>query len=160
MRLPSSVALVITLAAICSSDRVSARAPEVVPSGRTFRCTPTAVWDGDGPIWCAEGPRIRIAGVAAREIDGSCRSNQPCPSIGGVDARDRIVGLFGGSRGETPDGHILVRSATMTCRSDGSAGGSRTAAWCLSPVFGDLSCAATRAGGAVRWTRFWRDHRC
>ena len=30
----------------------------VIPAGQTFTCTPVAVWDGDGPIWCEEGPRI------------------------------------------------------------------------------------------------------
>ena len=34
----------------------------VVPAGEEFTCTPTRVWDGDGPVWCAEGPRIRLAG--------------------------------------------------------------------------------------------------
>ena len=133
---------------------------QVVPASQTFRCTPTAVWDGDGPVWCAEGPKVRIAGVAAREMDGTCRANQPCPPVSAIDARDRVVRLFGGARGTLPEGHIVVRSATMTCRSDGSAGGSRTAAWCTSPNFGDLSCAVVRAGGAVRWPRYWRDHRC
>ncbi len=133
---------------------------QVVSAGRTFTCTPVAVWDGDGPIWCAEGPRIRISGVAAREIDGACRSNQPCPPVSGTDARDRIVRLFGGARGKLPTGHIKVSAPAMTCVSDGSAGGSRTAAWCRSPVFGDLSCAAVKAGGAVRWARYWGDHRC
>lgn len=42
----------------------------VVPTGHQFNCTPTRVWDGGGPIWCAEGPRVRLAGIAAREIDG------------------------------------------------------------------------------------------
>lgn len=133
---------------------------QIVPSGQRFECTPVAIWDGDGPIWCAEGPKVRIAGVAAREIDGSCRHGQPCPPVSGVVARDRMVQLFGGPTGRTSDGHVLVRSATMTCISDGSAGGSRTAAWCRSPVFGDLSCAVVRAGGAVRWARFWRRHEC
>lgn len=138
---------------------IGARA-EVVPAGQRFRCTPVAVWDGDGPIWCEEGPRVRIAGVAAREIDGSCRLSQPCPAVGGVEARDRLVRLFGGARGTRAEGHIRVRSPAMTCRSQGSAGGSRTAAWCTSPVFGDLSCAAIRSGGTVRWPRYWGDHRC
>lgn len=132
----------------------------VVAAGQTFTCTPTAVWDGDGPIWCAEGPRIRIAGVAAREADESCKQNQPCPAVSGADARDRLVRLFGGARGTLPTGHIKVSSAPMRCRSDGSAGGNRTAAWCHSPAFGDLSCAAVRAGGAVRWARYWGSHRC
>ena len=66
-------------------------APPVVTAGRTFACTPTAVWDGDGPIWCAEGPKIRIAGVAAREMDERCRAGQPCPGVSGVVARDRLA---------------------------------------------------------------------
>lgn len=133
---------------------------QIIAAGATFTCTPVAVWDGDGPVWCAEGPKVRIAGVAAREMDGSCRAAQPCPNVGAVDARDRLVKLFGGPRGKRPEGHILVRSAPMTCVSDGSAGGSRTAAWCRSPAFGDLSCAVVRQGGAGRWQRYWRDHKC
>ena len=129
-------------------------------AGATFACTPTAVWDGDGPIWCAEGPKVRIAGVAARELDGACRPGHPCPAASGAEARDRLVQLFGGPRGTLATGHIVVRSATMTCRSDGSARGSRTAAWCTSPALGDLSCAVVRAGGAARWPRYWRKHRC
>lgn len=132
----------------------------VVPSGQLFRCTPVAVWDGDGPIWCAEGPKIRIAGIAARELDGSCRSGHPCPATSGPAARDRLVRLLGGPRGTLPTGHIAVQAPAMTCRSDGSGKGDRTAAWCTSPLFGDLSCAVVRAGGAVQWRRHWRQHRC
>jgi endonuclease YncB( thermonuclease family) len=135
-------------------------ATPIIPAGQTFQCTPTAVWDGDGPIFCAEGPKIRIAGVGAREMDGSCRPNQPCPAVTSIEGRDRLVTLLGGPKGTTADGHIIVRSPTMICRSVGSAGGSRTAAWCRSPAVGDLSCAAVRAGGAVRWPRFWRGHQC
>ena len=133
---------------------------QVIAAGSAFSCTPVAVWDGDGPIWCAEGPKVRIAGVAARELDGTCRTNQPCPPVSGTEARDRLARLFGGPRGTRPQGHIIVSAPTMICVSDGSAGGSRTAAWCKSPAFGDLSCAVVRAGGAVRWGRYWRDHRC
>ena len=39
---------------------------QVIAAGVAFTCTPVAVWDGDGPIWCMEGPKIRIAGIAAR----------------------------------------------------------------------------------------------
>ncbi len=135
-------------------------ATQVVAAGATFNCTPVAVWDGDGPVWCAEGPKVRIAGVAAREMDGTCRPNQPCPPVDAIDARDRLVSIFGGPRGTLPEGHIVVSSATMICFSEGTAGGSRTAAWCRSPAVGDLSCTVVRAGGAVRWLRYWRDHRC
>ena len=139
---------------------ISSLMAQVVTAGLTFSCTPTAVWYGDGPIWCAEGPRIRIAGVAAREIDETCKPSQPCPAVSGADARDRLVRLFGGARGKLATGHVVVRAQPMTCFSEGSAGGTRTAAWCQSPVAGDLSCAVIKAGGAIRWQRYWRDHRC
>lgn len=132
----------------------------VVPAGLTFKCTPVAVYDGDGPVWCAEGPKIRIAGVAAREMDGTCRPNQPCPPVGATDARDRLVALLGGPKGTLATGHIVVRSPTMTCASEGSAGGSRTAAWCTSSAIGDLSCAVLASGGVLKWPRYWRDHKC
>lgn len=132
----------------------------IVAAGASFTCTPTAVWDGDGPIWCAEGPRIRLAGIAAREIDGTCRSNQPCPTASGPAARDGLVRLLGGPRGRSREGHVLVKAAPMRCTSDGSAGGTRTAAWCKTANGRDLSCALVEAGFALRWPRYWRGHRC
>ena len=45
----------------------------IVAAGQTFTCTATHVWDGDGPMWCAEGPKIRLAGIAARDIDETCK---------------------------------------------------------------------------------------
>jgi endonuclease YncB( thermonuclease family) len=147
------------IAILSTSAAVAARA-QPVSSGQSFTCSAVAVWDGDGPIWCAEGPRIRIAGVAARELDGSCSPGHPCPTLSGIEARDRFVQLFGGPRGALDTGHIKVSAPPMECVSDGPAGGSRTAAWCRSPVFGDLSCAVVKAGGALRWQRYWREHRC
>ncbi|WNO55185.1 hypothetical protein [Stakelama saccharophila] len=132
----------------------------MVPAGTTFACTPVRVWDGDGPVWCKEGPRVRLAGIAARETDGTCRSNQPCPKAGWIAARDAVVNTVGRPLGRTSDGHIRVAGPTMRCRSDGSAGGSRTAAWCVSPKSGDISCAMLRTGTVIRWDRYWRNHQC
>lgn len=135
-------------------------AAAVVAHGETFECTPTHVWDGDGPVWCAEGPRIRLSGIAAREMDGTCRSNQPCPDASAETSRDALVSLVGEPIGRSPHGHILVRGPRMTCISTGSAGGDRTGAWCVSPRGGDLSCAMVRSGYALRWKRYWQGHRC
>lgn len=132
----------------------------VVPSGAHFDCTPTAVWDGDGPVWCAEGPRIRLAGIAAREMDGSCAAGHPCPDSDPIAARDHLVALVGEARGLNATGHVLVAGPKMRCASRGSAGGARTAAFCNSPRSGDLSCAMIRDGYAARWDRYWSDHRC
>ena len=135
-------------------------AAPVVPVGNDFQCTPVAVWDGDGPIWCEEGPRIRLSGIAAREIDDECRPGHPCPTVSGLEARDALVALLGGPRGRLPHGHVVVRAPTMSCRSTGSAGGNRTGAWCISSDGLDLSCAMVERGAALRWARYWGKHRC
>lgn len=132
----------------------------IVPAGETFTCTPTRVWDGDGPVWCAEGPRLRLAGVAAREMDGTCRSNQPCPLASAEAARDALVSLLGRPAGRSAEGHVLVDGPSLSCVSEGSAGGSRTAAWCTSPAIGDLSCALVATKTVLVWDRYWRGHRC
>lgn len=132
----------------------------IVAPGGAFACTPTHVWDGDGSIWCAEGPRIRLAGIAAREIDETCRPGHPCPAGSGVAARDALVRLLGGARGTAPTGHVRVRGPRLACVSQGEAKGSRTAAWCASPVTGDLSCAMVRGGWALRWRGFGGDRVC
>lgn len=132
----------------------------VVPSGTVFACTPVRIWDGDGPLWCAEGPRVRLAGIAARESDGSCRTNQPCPNATAEAAKAALVSLTGRLKETSGDGHALVAGPTLTCRSAGSAGGLRTAAWCLSPRVGDVSCAMLATRTVLAWPRYWRGHRC
>jgi len=132
----------------------------VIPADQTFVCTPTHVWDGDGPIWCKEGPRVRLAGIAARELDETCSPGHPCPSASGESARDALVALLGDPTGVGPYGHILVIGPPLQCRSDGSAGGNRTAAWCVSPKNGDVNCAMAHGGWALRWERYWQQHNC
>lgn len=132
----------------------------IIPAGETFTCTPIRVWDGDGPVWCAEGPRIRLSGIAARESDGTCRSNQPCPDASAEASRDALVRLVGVPTGRSRQGHVLVRGTAMRCVSAGNGVGSRTSAWCVSPRGGDLSCAMVNQRMALRWQRYWRDHRC
>lgn len=133
---------------------------QVVAAGATFTCTPIAVYDGDGPIWCVEGPKVRLAGIAAREMDGTCNPGQPCPAASATDARDQLVRLLGGARGTIPTGHVRVRAGAMRCLSDGGAGGSRTAAWCTTSKGLDLNCAMIASGMALRWERYWRGHKC
>lgn len=132
----------------------------IVESDAQFSCTPTAVWDGDGPIWCAEGPRVRLGGIAAREVNGTCRDNQPCPQATGIAARDALVSLLGGPRGRRAEGHIIVSGPKLQCASVGSAGGGRTAAWCQTPDGRELSCAMIATGTALRWPRYDRKNRC
>lgn len=131
-----------------------------VPAGHEFACTPVAVWDGDGPIWCEEGPRVRLSGIAAREMNGACLDGHPCPVSDAKAARDALVQLLGKPIGIGAKGHILVEGPPMRCVSDGSAGGNRTAAWCFSPKGGDINCAMIAGGWAARWERYWKGHDC
>lgn len=132
----------------------------IVAAGMVFACTPTLVADGDGPVWCAEGPRVRIAGIAAREADGSCRPGQPCPKASAEAAINALVALLGGSRGTVQfDGsrytHVRVQAPAMQCVSTGHAQGTRTAAFCRMADGRNLSCAMLATGTVLRWDRFW-----
>lgn len=138
----------------------------VLAVGVLFTCTPILLADGDGPVWCKEGPRVRIAGIAARERDGSCRPGQPCPSASADTATLALANLFGGPRGITrlPGSqypHIKVTGATMRCQSTGPAKGNRTGAFCTLANGADLSCAMLATQPVLRWDRYWtRNFRC
>jgi hypothetical protein len=132
----------------------------IIAAGLMFACTPVAVADGDGPVWCAEGPHVRIAGIAARELDGSCRPGQPCPPASAIDARNALVTILGGPRGQishpgTAMVHIRVQAPAMRCLSTGSAGGTRTGASCVMASGTNLSCAMLATRTVLAWGRYW-----
>lgn len=131
----------------------------IVAAGQSFTCTPTRVADGDGPIWCAEGPTVRLGGIDTRSMDGSCASGEPC-RVSAAEARDHLVGLIGRAEGESSGGHVRVEGAPLRCVSAGTSGLGRTNAWCVNASGQDLSCTMLRDGMANRWNRSWRGHRC
>lgn len=133
-----------------------------IPSaGTSFTCTPTAVYDGDGPIWCAEGPKIRLAGIAAREMDGSCQTTQPCPAMNAEQSRDILVYELGTPTGQLRSGHITLKATgPLTCLSEGADRHGRTIAWCVTQAGKDLQCSLVAKGSVLRWDRFWRGHHC
>jgi endonuclease YncB( thermonuclease family) len=155
-----SICLVLGMSVSLSFASIAFAAVRVIPADQTFICTPTHVWDGDGPIWCEEGPRVRLAGIAAREMDETCAPGHPCSAVSGETARNALVSLLGSPTGVGTHGHILLIGPALVCRSDGSAGGNRTAAWCVSPKNGDINCAMVHGGWALRWDRYWRHHSC
>ncbi|MGF7150097.1 endonuclease YncB(thermonuclease family) [Sphingomonas zeicaulis] len=118
----------------------------------SFVCNAVSVWDGDGPITCADGTKIRLAGIATREIDNRCRRGQPCPRPSGAAARDHLVSLLGGARGRTRHGAIRIGPVPLRCAPVGTSYG-RTVAWCRRGTL-DLSCAMVRGGYALRWPRY------
>lgn len=157
MRSAAALLLCLTSCSAASSSQDRTARPA---SGSAFTCTPIRVWDGDGPVWCKEGPRVRLAGIAARELDGSCSPGHPCPEADPIASRDHLASLVGRTVGTSTEGHVLVTGPALACQSNGSAGGSRTAAWCVSPVVGDLSCRMVADRFAARWDRYWDGRGC
>jgi hypothetical protein len=132
----------------------------IVDSGAFFACTPVRLWDGDGPIWCNEGPRVRLAGINARETDGTCSPGHPCPSASADDATVALAALLGETVGRAEEGHLLIKGPTLSCKSTGGALGERTGGWCVSPLHGDLACALLDSGTVARWPKYWGSHSC
>jgi endonuclease YncB( thermonuclease family) len=118
---------------------LGARSQQQSPvGGGDFTCTVTGVHDGDGPIYCAEGPKIRLNAIAARELDETCRSGHPCPSTSGAAARAELTRLASGK--------VLRCEATGTSYS-------RVTAWCWTPEGTELNCAMVQGGYALRWPK-------
>lgn len=145
---------VVALAAVAPVAPAAFAQPEPI----AFNCNAISVWDGDGPVTCADGRKVRLAGVNAREIDGSCRKGHPCPDPSGIASRGALVALLGGSKGVTPDGHIRVE-ARLRCEVTGFSYG-RVTAFCRNARGIDLSCALVANGHAAIWQRHWGKHRC
>ena len=110
-----------------------------------FACAVIRVHDGDGPLWCANGIKIRIAGVQAPDFE----SAQPC--------RDRRAGYTCSDTAAKRSQMIisrLVLNKTLNCQPVGKSY-ERLVARCALPDGRSLSCAAIAAGAAVRWDRYW-----
>jgi endonuclease YncB( thermonuclease family) len=100
----------------------------------------TSVHDGD-TMRLADGTAIRLQGIDANEMDGSCHNT--CAILTARDARDNLERLALGRRASCEKTGTSYRRVTAWC----SVGGV------------DLSCAQVRAGAAVRWARYDRDGR-
>lgn len=122
-----------------------------VIAAASFHCTVTRVHDGDGPLWCANGIKVRIAGVQAPDYEDAepcrrrdaSRANYICDNAA-ADRSQQIV-------------ERLVLHQSMTCQPMGMSY-SRVVARCTLADGRSLSCAAIAAGAAVRWDRYWRQY--
>lgn len=120
------------------------RAPVDLAVGSRFPCTVLSVYDGDGPINCAEvdgrGQQVivRLRGIEARENDNSCRRQDICPPLSGAQGKAVLEELAGGR---------------MLCTSFGPSY-NRVDARCFTPAGLDVSCEMIRRGAAMRWPQY------
>jgi len=117
--------------------------------GQSFTCTVTRVHDGDGPLWCAEGPKVRVAGIQAPDFERAepCRRRKAGYVCSDVRARasQRIVSAL-----------VLHRRLRCVALEPSY---SRMVATCRLPDGHDLACAAVRAGAANWWAAYVRRYR-
>lgn len=120
--------------------------PMDIAAGRTFTCTVLSVYDGDGPINCAEVDTegqpvsVRLRGIEARDNDNSCqlREETACPRASGAEAKAMLTQLAVGR---------------LQCTSFGPSY-NRVDASCQTASGVDLSCEMLRSGMAVRWPEY------
>lgn len=110
-----------------------------------FLCAVLSVYDGDGPIRCATGEKVRVAGIQAPDFQKA----EPCrrKRVGYVcdDVRARQSQRIAAS---------MLMGRRLICRSVDRSWG-RVVAACSLPDGRDLSCALISAGAAVRWDSYW-----
>ena len=114
-----------------------------------FDCRVIKVHDGDGPIWCANGRKVRVAGVQAPDFENAepCRTGKPGYVCSDALARraQQIV-------------ERMVLNTTMRCQPvDRSY--ARVVARCTLTDGRSLTCATIAAGAATRWDSYWRRYR-
>lgn len=124
---------------------VSPQAAEQIHGEGAFVCAVASITDGD-TFRCDDGTRVRLAGVDARERDGSCgRGHPPCVAASAESATAALSGLALGQR--------------LQCQANGTSY-NRVAAFCRRPDGTDLSCAMLAGHFVAIWPRYWGGHRC
>ena len=129
--------LAIILTAVTMMGSASA---QKTPQGVTYDVPLLRVTDGD-TFRCATGVRVRLHAVAARELDGTCGANHPCPAASGAAAKAELERLIAGR-------------AVNCARTGGSY--DRVTAVCWTPAQVEVNCALVRSGVAVIWPRYNR----
>lgn len=114
-----------------------------------FTCAVIGLHDGDGPIYCTNGVKVRIAGVQAPDYERAepCRRHKPgyvCDDVL-AERSKRITAQ-------------LVLGRTLSCQPVDRSH-KRIVARCAFEDGRDLSCVTIAAGSAVRWDRYWRKYK-
>lgn len=120
-----------------------------VTTGQSFTCDVIRVHDGDGPLTCANGVKIRIAAVQSPDFESAepCRTgkaNYVCDNRRARAAQRVTEGLVLGKR--------------LTCTAVDKSW-NRVVARCWLPDGRSLTCAVIARGGGRRWDAYWRRYR-
>lgn len=128
-----------TFANVPERSEAPAEASEAyqVPSDR-FLCNVSRITDGD-TLRCADGTRVRLHAVAARESDETCKPGHPCPSASAASATAMLSSLASGQ--------------TLQCEQTGTSYG-RVTAVCWNQQNTEINCAMVNSGTTLVWPKF------
>lgn len=116
----------------------SASIAEPLASNSGFQCQVSSITDGD-TLRCADGTRVRLHAVAAREKDETCSPGHPCPSASGAAATAKLTELASGQ--------------TLQCDKTGTSY-NRVTAICRNEANVEINCAMVQSGTTVIWSKF------
>jgi endonuclease YncB( thermonuclease family) len=114
-----------------------------------FVCQVVKVHDGDGPLWCANGRKVRVAGVQAPDWEDAAPCRQKKAGYVCDDAKAAVSQRIAAR---------LVLGKALDCRPVDRSW-KRTVARCTLPDNRSLSCALIAAGAATRWDSYWRRYK-
>ncbi|RZM32115.1 MAG: hypothetical protein EOP67_29420 [Sphingomonas sp.] len=114
-----------------------------------FACEVVRVHDGDGPLWCRSGQKVRVAGIQAPDFTSAAPCRRPAAHRATYTCDDRAA-----ERSRRIVERLVLRRS-LTCQPvDRSY--KRVVARCTLADGRSLSCAAIASGAAVRWDSYWR----
>lgn len=118
----------------------------------SFVCEVVKVHDGDGPLWCRSGQKVRVAGIQAPDYTSASPCRRP--------AARRVTYTCDDAAAERSRRIVerLVLGQRLMCQPEDRSY-KRIVARCTLPDGRSLSCAAIAAGAAVRWATYWRRYR-
>ena len=120
--------------------------------GAPFTCVVVRVHDGDGPLWCASGITVRIAGVQAPDYEDA----EPCRRAGARRA-NHTCDTVAADRGQQIVERLVLRQ-TLMCQPVAMSYARRVAR-CTLADRRSLSCAVIATGAAVRWDQYCWQYR-
>lgn len=132
------IVAIATFAAIFLWGNDAATSDALLDAPAIFECPVEKITDGD-TLRCADGTRIRLHAVAARESDETCRQGHPCPSASAASATAKLSDLAYGQ--------------TLRCERVGSSY-NRVTAICRNEDNIEINCAMVQSGTAIIWPRY------
>ncbi|MCC2978825.1 thermonuclease family protein [Sphingomonas sp. IC4-52] len=114
-----------------------------------FVCQVVKVHDADGPLWCENGLKVRVAGVQAPDWQNAAPCRQRKPGYVCDDAKARASKRIA---------ERLVLGRGINCR-PADRSWKRIVARCTLPDGRSLTCALIAAGAATRWDSYWRRYK-